>query len=55
MGHNAHPEYVFSVMKMSEDEFIDLQKKLLEISIYVKLTEKSLWDCEKALEEHEDD
>jgi hypothetical protein len=44
---NVHPEYIFNVMKLSEDEFIDLQKKLLEISIYVKLTENSLEKCDK--------
>ena len=52
---NVHPEYIFDVMNMSEDEFIDLQKKLLEISIYVKLTENSLKKCEKINEKGEEE
>ena len=51
---DVHPEYIFGVMNMSEDEFIDLQKKLLEISIYVRLTESSLEKCKQILEEDED-
>ena len=51
---DVHPEYIFGVMNLSEDEFIDLQKKLLEISIYVRLTENSLEKCKQILEEDED-
>jgi len=47
---NVHPEYIFDVMNMSEDEFVNLQKKLLEISIYVRLTESSLKECDKIVE-----
>ena len=51
---NVHPEYVFDVMNMSEDEFVNLQKKLLEISIYVKLTENSLEKCDEVVETNEE-
>ena len=52
MGHNAHPEYIFNVMKMDEEEFIEFQSKLLEIGVRVKLLEETIED---ALEENEDD
>ena len=52
---NVHPEYIFDVMNMSEDEFINLQKKLLEISVYVKLIESNLEECDEINEKHDFD
>lgn len=52
MGHDAHPEYIFNVMKMDEEEFIEFQSILLEIGVRVKLLEETIED---ALEENEDD
>jgi hypothetical protein len=51
---DVHPEYIFGVMNLSEDEFVDLQKKLLEISIYVRLTENSLKECDKLIGTNEE-
>ena len=52
MGHNADPEFIFIVMNMNEEEFIEFQSKLLEIGVRVKLLEETIED---ALEENEDD
>ena len=52
---NVHPEYIFDVMELTEDEFTDFQDKLLEISICVKLTESNLEECDEINEEDDFD